>query len=110
MRRSRATDSLGPVRQGLRESSYLGLCTGLGLVLGWLPYLFHGPIPEKFNPHFIRGAIVVWAYYGARMAIGFLVGISVWPRPWYLRGPLLGVLALAPAGALSLAVPECGPP
>jgi hypothetical protein len=93
----------------LRRLPYALVCTLLGLGLGWFPYLLHGPIPEKFNPHFIQGAVVVWAYYGSRMAIGFLVGISVWPRAWWQRGPLLGALVLVPPGLLSLSVPECGP-
>jgi hypothetical protein len=92
----------------LRRSPYPVLCTLLGLALGWLPMLVHGPIPEKFYPHFIRGDITVWAYYGSRLAIGFFVGITIWPRRWWLRGPLLGALLMIPTGLVSLSVPECG--
>ncbi len=28
---------------------YAALCTLLGLVVGWLPLLVHGPITEKFD-------------------------------------------------------------
>lgn len=93
----------------LRRIPYPLLCTALGLALGWLPFFLHGPIPEKFYPHFIRGDITVWAYYGSRLAIGFFVGIAIWPRAWWLRGPLLGALLMLPTGLVSLAVPECGP-
>ena len=58
------------------------LCALLGLGLGWLPMLVHGPIPEKFNVLYIRGSIAIWAFYAARLSIGLLVGVSVWPRPW----------------------------
>jgi hypothetical protein len=88
--------------------SYPLLCIALGLVLGWIPYLLHGPIPEKFNVLYIRGAIAVWAYYSARMSIGLLVGFSHWPRAWYLRGPLCGFVALLPVSLVSLATPGCG--
>ena len=43
------------------------------------------------------------------MSIGLLVGITVRPRSWWLRGPLVGSLALLPLGFISLAVPTCGP-
>jgi hypothetical protein len=85
------------------------VCLLLGLALGWLPKLLHGPIPEKFNLHYIWGAVAVWAYYAARLTIGFWVGISAWPRAWWLRGPLCGLVALLPVTLFSLAVPECGP-
>lgn len=84
-------------------------CTLLGLVLGWVPMFLHGPIPEKFDAHFIRGKIVVSGFYLARCTIGFLVGITAWPQRWYLRGPLCGVLMLLPLTFVSLATPECGP-
>jgi hypothetical protein len=84
------------------------LCALLGLVLGWLPALIHGPIPEKFNVLYIRGAIAIWTFYAARLSIGFLVGVSVWPRRWWLRGPLLGLLAMLPPALLALATPQCG--
>jgi hypothetical protein len=89
---------------------YALLCTCLGLVLGWVPRLVHGPIPQKFNVLYIRGAVAVWAFYSARMLIGFLVGITRWPSPWYLRGPLCGFLALFPLTLISLAMPGCGWP
>jgi hypothetical protein len=89
---------------------YPVLCALLGLVLGWLPAQLHGPIAEKFNPHYIQGAVAVWAFYSARLLVGFFVGISLWPRRWYLRGPLVGALVMLPVTFLSLAMPECGPP
>lgn len=55
------------------------VCTALGLAIAWLPLLVHGPIAEKFDTVRINGAIAVWAFYGARMLIGFLVGITRWP-------------------------------
>jgi hypothetical protein len=88
---------------------YIVACMAAGLVLGWAPYFIHGPIPEKFDPHFIRGSMAVWAYYLPRLSIGFWVGVAVWPRRWFVRGPLVGALLLVPPGFLSLAVPECGP-
>jgi hypothetical protein len=84
------------------------LCILLGVVLGWLPYLLHGPIPQKFNMLHIEGAVAVWAFYSARMLIGLLVGFSQWPRVWYLRGPLCGVVAMLPVSLVSLATPRCG--
>ena len=89
---------------------YVAICTALGLVLGWFPYLVHGPIPEKFNVLYIRGATAVWAFYSARMLIGFLVGVTAWPPRWYVRGPFCGLLALFPLTLISLAMPGCGWP
>jgi len=86
------------------------LCTAIGLVVGWFPVLFHGPIHQKFDIFYLNGAVAVWAWYVLRMLIGFVVGISVWPRRWYLRGPLCGVLLMTPPGFFSLATPGCGPP
>ena len=87
---------------------YWGLCAAIGLLLGWLPMLFHGPIPAKFDRLYINGAVAVWGFYLARLLIGFLVGITHWPRPWYIRGPLCGVLALLPLTFIVLATPGCG--
>lgn len=96
-------------RLTLRQpAAYPILCTFLGLGLGWLPMLVHGPIPEKFNVLYIQGAIAIWAFYGARLSIGLWVGISVWPRPWWLRGPLAGAIAMLPPGLIALATPRCG--
>jgi len=86
------------------------LCTLLGLALGWLPAQLHGPIAEKFNPHYIQGAVAVWAFTSARLLVGFFVGISTWPSCWYLRGPLVGALVMLPVSFVPLAMPECGPP
>jgi len=38
------------------------LCTLVGIVLGSLPRLLnlHGPIPEKYDVLYIKGAIAVW--------------------------------------------------
>jgi len=89
---------------------YSLLCTLLGLVLGWVPKLFHGPIPEKYNVLYIKGAIAVWGWYTARMLIGFMVGITRWPQSWYLRGPMCGFLMMLPLSLVSLATPGCGEP
>ena len=86
------------------------LCTLVGLAIGWLPILVHGPIPEKYNILYIRGAIAVWGWYTARLLIGFLVGITRWPLRWYVRGPLCGLLMLFPLSLVSLATPGCGAP
>lgn len=93
----------------LQRFPYPLVCAVLGLALGWLPMIFHGPIPEKYNIHYIRGAIAVWGWYVARALIGLLVGITSSPARWYLRGPLCGLLMLLPLGFVSLATPECGP-
>jgi hypothetical protein len=92
----------------MRPPGYLTLCTGVGLVLGWLPKLVHGPIPYKFNVLGMRGDVAVWAWYVARMLIGFVVGISSWPRPWWVRGPMCGFLMLLPVSLVALATPGCG--
>jgi hypothetical protein len=94
----------------LRRLPYPLLCTLLGLALGWLPILVHGPIPEKYNVLYIRGAIAVWGWYTARLLIGFVVGITRWPPYWYLRGPLIGFMMLFPLSLVSLATPSCGLP
>ena len=86
------------------------VCTLLGVLLGWLPWFVHGPIPYKFNVLYIRGAVAVWGFYSARMLIGFFVGITRWPTQWYLRGPLCGLLMMLPLGFISLAMPGCGWP
>ena len=92
------------------RSRYTLLCLLLGVILGWLPRLVHGPIPEKFNVLYINGAVAVWAYYTARMLIGFVVGITVWPQRWYVRGPMCGFMMLFPLTLISLAKPTCGAP
>ena len=84
------------------------LCALLGLILGWLPWLIHGPIAEKFNVLYIQGSIAVWAFYGARLSIGLWVGISAWPPQWWFRGPLVGLLAMLPVALMALATPRCG--
>ena len=89
---------------------YSLVCTLLGFALGWLPLFMHGPIPQKFNVLYIRGAVAVWGYYSARLLIGFLVGITRWPAPWYLRGPMCGLLMMFPLTLISLAMPGCGWP
>ncbi len=86
------------------------LCFLIGLPLAWLPTLVHGPIPEKYNVLYVQGSIAVWGWYSARMLIGFLVGITFWPKPWYLRGPMCGFLAMFPLGLVSVATPGCGFP
>ena len=94
----------------LRRLPYPLLCTLLGLALGWLPILVHGPIPEKYNVLYIRGAVAVWGWYTARLLIGFVVGITRWPPYWYVRGPLVGFMMLFPLSLVSLATPSCGVP
>ena len=89
-------------------AAYILLCTTLGLALGWLPMLVHGPIPYKYAILGMRGDIAVRGWYLARLLIGFSVGVTVWPRPWWVRGPLCGLLALFPLSIVSLATPGCG--
>lgn len=84
-------------------------CVLLGLVLGWLPWLVHGPIPQKFDLFYLKGSVIVWAWYAARMLIGFWVGVARWPARWWLRGPLCGALVMLPLGFISLGTPTCGP-
>jgi hypothetical protein len=96
------------VAQPLARAPYVLVCTALGLVLGWLPYFLHGPIPHKFNVLYIQGPVAVWGFYAARLLVGLLVGVSVWPRAWYVRGPLAGFLMLSPVGLVALATPGCG--
>ena len=109
-------ESLGDP-QGIRAAPpapapypYAPVCTIIGFAIGWMPMLVHGPIPEKYNMLYIRGAIAVWGWYVARLLIGFLVGITRWPAPWYLRGPLVGFMTLFPLSLVSLATPTCGAP
>lgn len=97
-----------PRRPPLADASYPAVCVALGLVAGWIPVFLHGPIAEKFDVLYIEGSIAVWGYYVARCSIGLWVGIGVWPRRWYLRGPLVGFLALLPLAILALATPGCG--
>ena len=92
-----------------RRIPYPALCALLGLCLGWVPAYFHGPIAYKFNVLGIRGAIAVWAYYSARLLIGYWVGVTSWPETWWLRGPLCGFLGMFPVTMISLATPGCGP-
>jgi len=89
---------------------YVAVCIALGLALGWLPGLVHGPIPEKWDLHAVRGAVLVWGYYVARLSIGMWVGITSVPSAWYLRGPLCGAMAMIPLGFVGLANPLCGAP
>lgn len=98
------------VKHPLAHQPYPLVCIALGLVLGWVPILLHGPIPEKFDVLYIRGATAVWAYYTARLLIGFWIAITSWPERWWLRGPLCGFLSLAPLGWLALSMPGCGAP
>lgn len=86
------------------------VCTLLGLVVGWLPRLVHGPNPAKFTLLYINGSIAVSGFYTARLLIGFIVGITRWPERWYLRGPMCGALMMLPLGLVALATPGCGWP
>jgi hypothetical protein len=94
----------------VKKVPYLAVCTALGLVLGWAPALLHGPIAEKFDVLYIEGRVAVWSYFVARCAIGFWVGATVFPRPWWLRGPLVGALVVFPLTLISVAMPGCGGP
>lgn len=58
--------------------------------------------------HYINGSIAVWAFYSARLSIGFWVGIGRWPVVWYLRGPMVGFLIMLPVTFIPLATPGCG--
>jgi hypothetical protein len=89
---------------------YALVCVLLGLALGWLPALAHGPIAAKYDRLYIAGSIAVWGWYSARLLIGVLVGLTRWPRAWYLRGPLCGLIAMFPLSLVSLATPGCGAP
>lgn len=95
-------------RHPLANAPYLGVCVALGLLLGGLPALLHGPIAEKFNVLYVEGRVAVWAFYLARGLIGFWVGVTALPCRWYLRGPLCGLLALLPLTVIPLAMPNCG--
>jgi hypothetical protein len=86
------------------------LCALIGVGVGWIPALLHGPIAEKYDVLYLRGEVAVWAWYSARLSIGFLVGITWWPGRWWLRGPLCGLLAMVPLGLVSVATPGCGFP
>jgi hypothetical protein len=91
-----------------RTLPYPLVCTLLGLALGWLPMLVHGPHPYKFTVWHLNGAIAVWAFYSARLLIGFHVGVTRWPARWWLRGPLYGFLTMLPVTFVALANPLCG--
>jgi len=95
-------------RRKVARLPYPALCALLGLALGWLPALVHGPHPSKFNVLYIEGDVAVWAFYSARLLVGLLVGLTFWPARWYLRGPLCGFLALLPVTFVALATPRCG--
>jgi hypothetical protein len=94
----------------MRRLPYAAVCVLLGLVLAWAPMLVHGPIPEKFDVLYIQGSIAIWAYYLSRLLIGYWVGVTAWPRPWWIRGPLCGFLSLLPITFLALGMPGCGLP
>ncbi len=90
--------------------SYTLWCTLLGLALGWAPAFLHGPIHEKWDYFHLNGAVIVAAWYLARMSIGLLVGVTAVPAAWWLRGPLCGAAAMLPLGVVALGNPLCGPP
>ncbi len=87
---------------------YSLLCAVLGLAVGWLPILVHGPIAAKFDILYLDGAVAVWAFYVARLSIGLVVGITQWPSRWYVRGPMCGLLMMTPVALIALATPGCG--
>lgn len=92
----------------LAHVPYLLVCTALGLLVGWLPILVHGPIPEKFDVLYINGQLAVWAFYSIRVLIGFWVGVATWPARWWIRGPFIGFVAFLPLSIMLLATPGCG--
>jgi len=92
----------------VKSLPYPVLCTLIGFVLAWIPVWIHGPIPYKFDVLGVNGTVAVWAFYSARLAIGYLVGITTWPPRWYLRGPLCGLVAMFPVSLVALATPGCG--
>ena len=94
----------------MRALSYVPLCTVIGLAIGWVPMLFHGPIPEKWDYYYVDGSIMVWGYYVARASIGWWVGTTTFPPQWFLRGPLCGALVMIPLGFIALGNPLCGIP
>jgi hypothetical protein len=94
----------------MRSLRYPVICAAIGFVLGWIPMFLHGPIPYKYNVLYINGSIAVWGWYTARLLIGFYVGITTWPRSWWIRGPMCGFLAIFPLSLVSLATPGCGAP
>ncbi len=94
----------------LRRIPYPLLCTAIGAALAPLPVLVHGPIAEKWSLFYLNGDIMVWGWYTARLSIGLLVGITAVPRAWWLRGPLVGALAMFPLGFVSLGNAYCGEP
>lgn len=69
--------------------------------------LVHGPIPYKYDILGIDGRIAVWGWYTARLLIGVVIGVTIWPSRWYVRGPLCGLLMLFPLSLVSLATPGC---
>lgn len=89
---------------------YILLCTAIGLSLCWVPTLIHGPIREKWDYYYLNGGWAIWNWYLARGMVGFFVGITLWPRRWWLRGPLVGLLLLMPPCMMSMSNPLCGPP
>lgn len=94
----------------MRTLPYTLVCTLVGMALGWTPMFLHGPIPQKYDVLYINGSIAVWAWYVARLLIGFMVGITAWPVRWWIRGPLCGFLMVFPLSLVSLATPGCGAP
>ena len=93
----------------MKALPYPLLCAVVGLLFGWLPSWVHGPIPGKYTLFHLDGPIVVWGFYVARLTIGAAVGLTVWPRAWFLRGPLCGAVGMLPVGLVALATPGCGP-
>ena len=98
------------MRAPLKDFPYRLFCFLIGLPLAWIPSYLHGPIHEKFDILHIKGATAVWAWYSARMLIGFWVGTAQWPERWWLRGPMCGFLVMFPLTIVTLATPGCGFP
>src|SRR5205085_5899154 len=98
------------MRAPLKDFPYGLFCFLVGLPLAWIPSFLHGPIHQKYDILHIDGAVAVWAWYTARMLIGFWVGQTQWPARWWLRGPIYGLLVMFPLTLVSLATPTCGEP
>jgi hypothetical protein len=104
-------DGLGaPLAGRPANLRYVAVSTAIGLLLGWLPALVHGPVAEKWNVHGVHGGTLVAGYFVARLSIGFWSGAVVVPRAWFLRGPICGALAMLPLGFVGLSNDLCGGP
>ena len=100
--------SQGAIRAPLARIPFPLVCAVLGLVLGWIPILLHGPRREEFDVLYVIGDVAVWGFYAGRCGIGLWIGLTAFPRRWFLRGPMCGFLAIIPLAMIQLAMPRCG--